>query len=79
MSKDTFLELVKEDQERDLLVAELQEKIRQDSWVKPKLLEYRNRLNEAQELFHEAVDNYPVEEKADMWTSRVRAWLEKMK
>jgi hypothetical protein len=55
MGRNMFLELVKEDQETDLLLAE------------------------ARELFHEAVDNYPVEEKADMWTSRVRAWLEKAK
>lgn len=37
----------------------------------------RKSLVEARVLLHEAVDNYPVEEKQDLWSSRVRAWLRK--
>lgn len=37
----------------------------------------KERLAEAESLLQEAVGRYPVEENKDLWTSRVRAWLEK--
>jgi hypothetical protein len=45
-----------------------------DLWKKTK-----EQLAEAHALLFEAVDKYPVEKDPKLWTSRVRAWLEKVK